>query len=55
MRQVAAEEAANGIRANAVAIGWVGGFADSFAQARATHCGDERTTRGRRRARSWNG
>ena len=34
MRQVAAEEAANGIRANAVAIGWVGGFADSFAQAR---------------------
>lgn len=35
MRQVASEEAANGIRANAVAIGWVGGFADSFAQARA--------------------
>lgn len=35
IRQVAAEEAANGIRANAVAIGWIGGFADSFAQARA--------------------
>jgi 3-oxoacyl-[acyl-carrier protein] reductase len=35
MRQVASEEAMNGIRANAVAIGWVGGFADSFAQARA--------------------
>ena len=35
MRQVACEEAANGIRANAIAIGWVGGFADSFAQARA--------------------
>ena len=34
VRQVAAEEAASGIRANAVAIGWVGGFADSFAQAR---------------------
>jgi len=34
MRQVAAEEAGNGIRANAVAIGWVGGFAESFAQAR---------------------
>jgi 3-oxoacyl-[acyl-carrier protein] reductase len=35
VRQIAAEEAANGIRANAVAIGWIGGFADSFAQARA--------------------
>jgi NAD(P)-dependent dehydrogenase (short-subunit alcohol dehydrogenase family) len=35
VRQVAAEEAAHGIRANAVAIGWIGGFADSFAQARA--------------------
>ncbi len=34
MRQVAAEEAANGIRANAIAVGWVGGFANSFAQAR---------------------
>ncbi len=35
VRQVAAEEAGCGIRANAVAIGWVGGFANSFAQARA--------------------
>jgi len=35
VRQIASEEAANGIRANAVAIGWIGGFADSFAQARA--------------------
>ena len=35
VRQIAAEEAACGIRANAVAIGWVGGFADSFEQARA--------------------
>jgi len=34
VRQVAAEEAAHGIRANAVALGWVGGFADSFAAAR---------------------
>lgn len=35
VRQVAAEEAGNGIRANAVPIGWVGGFANSFAEARA--------------------
>jgi 3-oxoacyl-[acyl-carrier protein] reductase len=35
VRQVAAEEAAHGIRANAVALGWIGGFADSFAAARA--------------------
>jgi len=35
VRQVASEEAGNGIRANAVAIGWIGGFADSFEQARA--------------------
>jgi NAD(P)-dependent dehydrogenase (short-subunit alcohol dehydrogenase family) len=35
VRQAASEEAAHGIRANAVAIGWIGGFADSFAQARA--------------------
>ena len=35
VRQIAAEEAANGIRANAVPIGWVGGFANSFAEARA--------------------
>ncbi|MBS0366940.1 MAG: SDR family oxidoreductase [Proteobacteria bacterium] len=35
VRQVAAEEAAAGIRANAVPIGWVGGFASSFAEARA--------------------
>jgi 3-oxoacyl-[acyl-carrier protein] reductase len=35
MRQIAAEEAVAGIRANAVAIGWIGGFADSFAEARA--------------------
>jgi NAD(P)-dependent dehydrogenase (short-subunit alcohol dehydrogenase family) len=35
VRQVAAEEGAQGIRANAVAIGWVGGFAESFAEARA--------------------
>ena len=35
VRQVAAEEGAHGIRANAVSIGWVGGFADSFAAARA--------------------
>jgi 3-oxoacyl-[acyl-carrier protein] reductase len=33
-RQIAAEEAGCGIRANAVAIGWIGGFADSFEQAR---------------------
>ena len=38
VRQIASEEAAQGIRANAVAIGWVGGFADSFAQARAHTC-----------------
>jgi NAD(P)-dependent dehydrogenase (short-subunit alcohol dehydrogenase family) len=35
VRQIAAEEAASGIRANAVPIGWVGGFANSFAEARA--------------------
>ena len=35
MRQVASEEAVCGIRANAVAIGWIGGFAESFEQARA--------------------
>jgi len=35
VRQIAAEEAANKIRANAVPIGWVGGFANSFAEARA--------------------
>lgn len=35
VRQIAAEEAGCGIRANAVAIGWIGGFADSFEQARA--------------------
>ncbi len=35
VRQIAAEEAANRIRANAVPIGWVGGFANSFAEARA--------------------
>ncbi|MBS0578845.1 MAG: SDR family oxidoreductase [Proteobacteria bacterium] len=35
VRQVAAEEAAHGIRANAVPIGWVGGFATSFDEARA--------------------
>jgi 3-oxoacyl-[acyl-carrier protein] reductase len=35
VRQIAAEEATNKIRANAVPIGWVGGFANSFAEARA--------------------
>jgi 3-oxoacyl-[acyl-carrier protein] reductase len=35
VRQIAAEEAVNKIRANAVPIGWVGGFANSFAEARA--------------------
>ncbi|MGB9329470.1 MAG: SDR family oxidoreductase, partial [Steroidobacteraceae bacterium] len=35
MRQIASEEAGSGIRANALAIGWIGGFADSFEQARA--------------------
>jgi 3-oxoacyl-[acyl-carrier protein] reductase len=35
VRQIAAEEAVNKIRANAVPIGWVGGFASSFAEARA--------------------
>ncbi len=35
VRQIAAEEAHNGIRANAVPIGWVGGFANTFAEARA--------------------
>jgi 3-oxoacyl-[acyl-carrier protein] reductase len=35
VRQIAAEEAASGIRANAVPIGWVGGFAGSFEEARA--------------------
>jgi 3-oxoacyl-[acyl-carrier protein] reductase len=35
VRQIAAEEAANRIRANAVPIGWVGGFANSFEEARA--------------------
>jgi 3-oxoacyl-[acyl-carrier protein] reductase len=35
VRQIAAEEAANKIRANAVPIGWVGGFANSFEEARA--------------------
>ena len=35
VRQIAAEEAASGIRANAVPIGWVGGFANSFGEARA--------------------
>jgi NAD(P)-dependent dehydrogenase (short-subunit alcohol dehydrogenase family) len=35
VRQIASEEASCGIRANAVAIGWVGGFASSFEQARA--------------------
>ncbi len=35
VRQIAAEEAPCGIRANAVAIGWIGGFAASFAEARA--------------------
>ncbi len=35
VRQIAVEEAPQRIRANAVAIGWVGGFADSFETARA--------------------
>jgi 3-oxoacyl-[acyl-carrier protein] reductase len=35
VRQIAAEEAGNRIRANAVPIGWVGGFAHSFQEARA--------------------
>jgi 3-oxoacyl-[acyl-carrier protein] reductase len=35
VRQIAAEEAVNKIRANAVPIGWVGGFANSFEEARA--------------------
>jgi NAD(P)-dependent dehydrogenase (short-subunit alcohol dehydrogenase family) len=35
VRQIAAEEAVNKIRANAVPIGWVGGFASSFEEARA--------------------
>lgn len=35
VRQIAAEEATAGIRANAVPIGWVGGFANSYAEARA--------------------
>jgi 3-oxoacyl-[acyl-carrier protein] reductase len=35
VRQVASEEAGCGIRANAVSIGWIGGFANSFAAARA--------------------
>jgi NAD(P)-dependent dehydrogenase (short-subunit alcohol dehydrogenase family) len=39
VRQIAAEEAGNGIRANAVPIGWVGGFASSFAEARAYTAG----------------
>ena len=35
VRQIAAEETCNGIRANAVPLGWVGGFANSFDEARA--------------------
>lgn len=34
VRQIAAEEAPNGIRANLIPIGWVGGFASSFEDAR---------------------
>ena len=39
VRQIAAEEAVHGIRANAVPIGWIGGFASSFDEARAYTAG----------------
>jgi NAD(P)-dependent dehydrogenase (short-subunit alcohol dehydrogenase family) len=35
VRQVAAEEAPNGIRANAIGVGWMGGWANTFDEARA--------------------
>lgn len=34
VRQIAAEEGPNGIRANAIGVGWMGGWAQSFAEAR---------------------
>ena len=34
VRQIASEEAVNGIRANTIGIGWIGGFAASFEDAR---------------------
>lgn len=35
VRQIAAEEGPNGIRANAIGVGWMGGWAQSFEEARA--------------------
>jgi 3-oxoacyl-[acyl-carrier protein] reductase len=35
VRQIAAEEAPRGIRANAIGVGWIGGWANTFAEARA--------------------
>ena len=35
VRQIAAEEAPNGVRCNAIAIGWLGGWATTFEEARA--------------------
>lgn len=35
VRQIAAEEAPRGVRANAIGIGWIGGWATSFEEARA--------------------
>ena len=35
MRQIAAEEAPRRVRANAIGIGWIGGWATSFEEARA--------------------
>lgn len=35
VRQIAAEEGGNGIRCNAIAVGWMGGWANSFEEARA--------------------